>query len=137
VLDGQDVRDVVVRLPKTMGPRATVAEARAAFAEGNVHMLLLTDSGRLLGALIPSDLPASEADDAPASDYATLKGRTVPPHLSAEDVRQLLLTTGQRRRAVIDHSGRLLGLLCLKRRVTDFCSDDDVAARASEPHLNG
>ena len=123
------VLDVVVRLPKTMGPRATVAEARAAFADDHVHMLLLTDKGRLLGTLVPSDLPASGAFDAPASGYATLDGRTVPPHLPAEDARQLLLSTGQRRRAVVDHSGRLLGLLCLKRRLTGFCSDKDVAAR--------
>ena len=94
-------------------------------------MLLLTDNGRLLGTLVPSDLPAS-GSDAPALGYATLDGRTVPPHLSAEDARQLLLSAGQRRRAVIDASGRLLGLLCLKRRLTGFCSDDDVAARASE-----
>ena len=128
-LDGQDVLDVVVRLPKTMGPRATVAEARAAFADDHVHMLLLTEGGRLLGTLVAGDLPGSGADDAPASDYATLEGRTVPPHLPAEEARQLLLSTGQRRRAVVDHSGRLLGLLCLKRRLTGFCSDDDVAAR--------
>jgi CBS domain-containing protein len=130
-LDGQNVRDVV-RLPKTMGPQATVADARVAFADDHVHMLLLTEGGRLLGTLVARDLPGSGADDAPASDYATLDGRTVPPHLSAEEARQLLLSTGQRRRAVIDHSGRLLGLLCLKRRLTGFCSDDDVAARASE-----
>jgi hypothetical protein len=74
VLDGQDAMDVVVRLPKTMGPRATVAEARAAFEDDHVHMLLLTDNGRLLGALVPGDLPASEADDAAA--------RASEPHLS-------------------------------------------------------
>jgi CBS domain-containing protein len=128
-LDGRNVMDVVVRLPKTMSPRATVAEARAALADDNVHMLLLTHNGRLLGTLVACDLPASGADDAPASDYATLEGRTVPPHLPAEEARQLLLSTGQRRRAVVDHSGRLLGLLCLKQRVTGFCSDSDVAAR--------
>lgn len=128
-LDGQYVLDVVVRLPKTMGPRATVGEARAAFADDHVHMLLLTDNGRLLGTLVPSDLPDSGADSAPAADYSTLQSRTVPPHLPAEEARQLLLWTGQRRMAVVDHSGRLLGLLCLKRRLTGFCSDNDVAAR--------
>jgi CBS-domain-containing membrane protein len=131
LLDGRDVLDVVVRLPKTMGPRATVAEARAAFADDHVHMLLLTDKGRLLGTLVPSDLPASGAFDTPATGYATLDGRTVPTSLSAENARQLLLTTGQRRRAVIDHSGQLLGLLCLKRRLTGFCSDADVSARTA------
>ena len=120
---------MVVRLPKTMSPRATISEARAAFADDHVHMLLLTDNGRLLGTLVPSDLPASGANNAPASNYATLEGRTVPSHLRAEEARQLLLSTGRRRGAVVDHSGRLVGLLCIKRRLTGFCSDDDVAAR--------
>lgn len=131
-LDGQYVLDVVVRLPKTMGQRATVAEARTAFAGDHVHMLLLTEDGRLLGTLVAGDLPGSGADDALTYDFATLQGRTVRPHMLAEDARQLLLTTGQRRSAVVDDSGRPLGLLCLKRRLTGFCSDDDVAARASE-----
>jgi CBS domain-containing protein len=122
VLDGQDVMDVVVRLPKTMGPQATVAEARAAFEDGHVHMLLLTEGGQLRGTLIASDLPRSGADDASASDYATLKGRTVPPQLSAEDARQLLLTAGQRRRAVVDSSGQLLGLLSPPAATSSPCS---------------
>jgi hypothetical protein len=69
-------------------------------------MLLLTEDGRLLGTLVTRDLPGSAADDAPASNYATLEGRTVAPHLPAEEARQLLLSTGQRRRAVVDHCGR-------------------------------
>jgi CBS domain-containing protein len=133
-LNAHDVLEVVVRLPKTMSPQATVADARAALADDHVHMLLLTADGRLLGTLVARDLPASAADDAPASGYATLDGRTVPPHLPAEDARQLLLATGQRRRAVLDDSGRLLGLLCLKRPLTGFCTDADVAARAADTH---
>ena len=128
-LNGRCVLDVVVRLPKTLGPSATVAEARAALADDHVHMLLLTEHGRLLGTLVPTDLPDSGASSAAAADYATLEGRTIPSHFPAEDALRLLLTTGQRRRAVIDDSGRLLGLLCLKRRLTGFCSDADVAAR--------
>jgi CBS domain-containing protein len=129
---GQYVVDVVVRLPKTLGQDATVAEARAAFTDDHVHMLLLTDGGRLVGTLVLGDLVACAADESPASRYATLEGRTVAPHLPAEDARQLLLASGQRRSAVVDESGRLLGLLCLKRRLTGFCSDADVAARAAE-----
>lgn len=92
-------------------------------------MLLLTEGGRLLGTLVAGDLPSSGADDDRASTYATLEDRSVPPHFPAEEARQLLLSTGQRRIAVVDHSGRLLGLLCLKQRLTGLCSDNDVAAR--------
>jgi CBS domain-containing protein len=133
LLDGQEVADVVVRLPKTLGPRATLAEARAAFEDDHVHMLLLTEGGRLLGTLLRTDLPAPGSDGGRALAVATLEGRIVSPRLPAEEARELLLTTGQRRLAVVDDSGRLLGLLCLKRRLTDFCSDADVAARAADP----
>jgi hypothetical protein len=37
---------------------------------------------------------------------------------------------GRRRPAVVDDSGRLLGLLCLKKDGTDYCSDEGVRDRA-------
>ncbi|MBB3045470.1 CBS domain-containing protein [Nocardioides sp. LMS-CY] len=132
---GPDVRtvaEVVVRLPKTLGRAATVAQARSAFERDHVHMLLLTDDGQLLGTLVRADLP----DDAPGADpalgYAVLEGRTIPPSVGVEQARQLLLSRGERRLAVVDGEGRLVGLLCLKRRRTGFCSDADVAARAAD-----
>jgi hypothetical protein len=36
------------------------------------------------------------------------------------------------RLAVVDDDGVLTGLLCLKRKLTGFCTDADVAARAAE-----
>lgn len=127
----QSVADVAVRFPKTMGPETTVADARAAFDDDHVHMLLLTDHDRLLGTVVPSDLPGPEQDDVLALGIAALEGRTVSRHLPAETARRLLLGTGQRRLAVVDDGGGLLGLLCLKRRLTGFCSDADIAARAA------
>jgi CBS domain-containing protein len=131
-LEGRFVSDVVVRLPKTMGPRATCGEVRAAFGDDHVHMVLLTDHGQLLGTLVPADLPHPGSDDDRALSYARLDKRTVSPDFPAEAARQLLLATGQRRLAVVDDAGRLIGLLCLKRRLTGFCSDHDVLARAAQ-----
>ena len=37
--------------------------------------------------------------------------------------------TSSRRLAVVDDDHRLLGLLCLKRSGSGFCSDDDVISR--------
>jgi CBS domain-containing protein len=136
-LEERSVIDVVVRLPKTMGPHATVADARAAFEDDHVHMILLTEQGRLLGTLVRDDIPRPRRDRARALRFATLKGRTTSPQVPAEEARQLLVATGQRRLAVVDHSGHLLGLLCLKRRLTGFCSDADVAARAPDLHHSG
>ncbi len=134
----KQVRDVVVKLPKTLGPQANVAQARKALENDHVHMLLITDAGRLLGTLVAGDLPDGLDGASPALAHAVLIDRTVPPQMSAEDARQLLLTRGERRRAVVAADGQLLGLLCLKRRLTGFCSDADVDARAAcrdEPEL--
>jgi len=127
----QTVVDVVVRLPKTLSPYTTVAEARRALDEDDhIHMLLITRAGRLLGTLVRDDLPASADGASIALDYAVIRGRTIAPGTSAEQARLQLSSRGERRRAVVDHEGRLLGLLCLKRSHTGFCSDDDVQSRA-------
>jgi hypothetical protein len=67
---------------------------------------------------------SSRAQEVPALD-ADLA------HVAAlADVHALLLHTGRRRLAVVDGAGRLLGLLCLTRRRTGYCSDAGVAERA-------
>ena len=132
MLPGLLVTDVVVRLPKTLPMSTTVGDARGAFEDDHVHMLLITEGGRLLGTLVRDDLPADAEPDETAIGHAVLDGRTVAPAMDAEEARQLLLAGGERRRAVVDDDGRLIGLLCLKRRRTGFCSDEDVAARAAE-----
>ena len=124
----RSVGEVVVRLPKTLDADATVATALAELADDHVHMLLLTRDGLLLGTLVPTDLAAAPAD-APALRYAVLAGRTIGPAVPADEALHLLVARDERRRAVVDDDGRLVGLLCLKRRGNGFCSDDDVAAR--------
>lgn len=131
------VADVVVRMPKTLPADACLTTVRTALDNDHVHMLLLTDGGRLVGTVVRSDLPATR-DDAdelgvPALSYAVLAGRTVASDLPAEEVRKLMVERGERRLAALDDEGSLLGLLCLKRRSTGFCSDADVAARAGGP----
>jgi CBS domain-containing protein len=129
-----NVADVALRLPKTLRAETTVADAYEAFADDHVHMLLLTTSGRLLGTLLRADLDAADDGDDLALAYAVLAGRTLAPTCDAEDARRLLVARGERRRAVVDRDGRLLGLLCLKRLEAGFCSEADIAGRAAE-HL--
>jgi CBS domain-containing protein len=134
-LTGLTVEDVMVTAPATMRPTATVADARAFFADDHIHMALITTSGRLLGTLVRADLAddADDADDAaPALSRSRLHGRSVALHEPAEDVRVWLIAHGLRRLAVVDDDGVLTGLLCLKRKPTGFCTDADVAARAAE-----
>ena len=131
-LTGLTVEDVMVTAPKTMLPTATVADARALFADDHLHMALITRRGRLVGTLVRSDLAERGDDAAPALSRSRLDGRSVTLHEAAEDVRVRLIRHGQRRLAVVDDTGRLAGLVCLKRKLTGFCSDADVAERSAE-----
>jgi CBS domain-containing protein len=131
-LSGLTVEDVMVTVPKTMPPTATVADARALFADDHVHMALIAASGTLLGTLVRDDLPESGDDAQPALSRSRLTGRTVAPAEPAEEVRVRLIRRGQRRLAVVDDDGALTGLVCLKRKLTGFCRDADVAARSAE-----
>jgi CBS domain-containing protein len=130
-LAGRTVADVVVRRPRVLDAAATVAAARSAFEDDHVHMLLLTSGDRLLGTLVRDDLTDADATGS-ALDHAVLDGRTIDPAVPADVALRDLVARGERRRAVVDDDGRLLGLLCLKRRLTGFCSDHDVAARQAE-----
>ncbi|HYF74341.1 MAG TPA: CBS domain-containing protein, partial [Nocardioides sp.] len=118
---GRTVAEVMVERPKTLAGAATVAEARAELLDEHVHLVLLVQDGTLVGTLDRADLAAAPAD-APASAYAVLAGRTVAPGVPAGDAWVLLRATDRRRLAVVDDDGVLLGLLCLKRRLTGFCS---------------
>jgi len=131
-LTGLTVEDVMVTAPKTLLPTATVADARAFFADDHLHMALITRCGRLLGTLVRGDLDEPGDDAAPALSRSRLDGRSVTLREAAEDVRVRLIRNGQRRLAVVDDTGRLAGLVCLKRKLTGFCSDADVAERSAE-----
>lgn len=131
------VADEMVRRPKTLPPTVSVDEALAAFEDDHVHLLLLVDGPRLVGALTRDDLPSvAGAVVGHASAFATLAGRTVPPSTCAGRAMAAMTTAGLRRLAVVDSDDRLLGLLCLKRRGDGFCSDQDVAARATVGELS-
>lgn len=138
------VGDVMLRHPKVLDAQATVDEARAALANDHVHMALLSQGSTLVGTLVRADLPPpiqrsdqrSVEGSGPALPWSTLRNRTVPPATSADAARELLIDRGLRRLAVVDHDGTLLGLMCLKRTRTGFCSDEDVASRAQSQVLS-
>jgi hypothetical protein len=60
----------------------------------------------------------------------TLIGRIAGPADPLAAATAALLRKGRRRLAVVDDSGRLLGLLCLKKDGTCYCSDESVHQRA-------
>ncbi|WP_457206779.1 CBS domain-containing protein [Nocardioides sp. P5_C9_2] len=124
--------DAMVTAPWTHDPDLTVAGAHEAFTDSHVHMLLLTRDGVLHGTLARDDLSSVTDAAAPALGAATLAGRTIGPEHDLEEALDLMRQRQTRRLAVVDGTGRLVGLLCLKRTLDGFCSDDDVRARALE-----
>ena len=125
------VREVMLRHPKTLPADASIGQARAALHHDHVHLVLLTEGGRLAGTLTRTDLPPA-GTPGPALAWSTLVDRTVSPDAPAGVVHGLLIGRGIRRVAVVAADGSLLGLMCLTRRRTGFCSDADVAARSRD-----
>lgn len=130
------VAQVMVQHPKVLPVDAAVGRVRAAFEDDHVHMVLLTDGNLLRGTVLRSDVPDTATDAQKAIRFALLTDRTVSATAPADAVLQWLAARQQRRLAVVDDGGRLVGLMCLKARGTGFCSNADVAARAEERQLS-
>lgn len=126
------VAEVMVRYPKVLPIEAAVGQVRAVFEDDHVHMVLLTRGSLLCGTVVRGDVPDSATDAQKAICFAHLAGRTVPATMPTTVVLRSLVARQQRRFAVVDNDGALLGLLCLKARGNGFCSDADVTARAQE-----
>lgn len=124
--------DLAVRRPKTLPADATVGVVREQLADGHVHLVLLTEGGRLVATLTREDVPSAAEDSEPARCYGHLQGRTVPPTRPASWVLDDLRRRHARRVAVVSGDGTLLGLVCLNRRGSGVCTDEGVAARAAE-----
>jgi hypothetical protein len=122
----------MVRHPKTLSTSATVRELRSMFASDKVRLALILDGERLLTAVERQELPPELADDLPAQSLGTLAGRVVRYDAPLDDARTLLDAGGSRRLAVVDERGCLVGLLCLKRTRSGYCSDRDIESRARE-----
>ncbi len=125
------VADAMIRAPLTCGPATTVVQARDVFADDHIHAVLVVDGDRLLAVVERADLVGA-APDVLVRDVGRLDGRVIGPEPEGERVRRAMVANRHRRLAVVDGGGALLGLLCLKRSGTGFCSDDDVAGRAAD-----
>ena len=131
------VADAMVTCPKTHSPETGLEKVRAFFEDDHHHMaLIVAPDGRLVTTIERSDLAAATPDSALIAKLGTLIGRTAGPADSLAAATATLLRAGRRRLAVVDDSGRLLGLLCLKKDGTGYCSDEGIrerAQRATQP----
>jgi hypothetical protein len=94
--------------------------------------LLITDHGHLVSVIERGETETDLRDQAPAWSLGRISGRVTTATTPLAEARRVLDDTGGRRLAVVDERGALLGLLCLNRKRTGYCSDDDVDARARE-----
>ena len=112
---------------------ASLAEIRRFFKDDHVHLaLVVAPDGHLVTTINRADLAAGTAGGTTAAACGTLAGRTVGPADDLDTVAAWLKHTAQRRAAVVDDSGRLLGLLCLKKTGAGFCSDQDIRDRRQD-----
>jgi CBS-domain-containing membrane protein len=130
--DTDCVGRAMVTIPKTHDPETPLVEIRSLFEDDHVHMALIVDADRLLITTIErSDLDQIQSESRPVPQIGTLHGRTIGPAASIQDATSRLKAQQRRRLAVVDETGRLLGLLCLKRDGTGYCSDGGVLQRAA------
>lgn len=129
------VRDAMLRHPTVHPADLTLGQARTIFdTSAKTHLLLLVEDGVLLAAVTRDDVP--DALDArtsalPAASVASLHGRTTGPDVPVGPLRDAMADSGLRRIAVVDDDMHLLGLLCLKKGLDGFCTDEGVQAMRS------
>ena len=121
--DGRIAADLMLRDPKTLPGDASVGDVRAQLANPKVQMVLLAESGKLVGAV--TAIPDGAAADEPAVDHADPNPDTISPSESAIAAFDRAVANPNRRVIVVDDDGSLLGLLCLNVSRTRFCQTPD------------
>ncbi|WP_179382246.1 CBS domain-containing protein [Streptomyces sp. SA15] len=94
--------------------------------------LVVAPDGRLMTTIERPDIPAVAPSALKVTEFGTLVGRTVRAAYPLDAATTAMVRKGRRRLAVVDDVGRLLGLLCLKRDGSGYCSDEGIRARAAE-----
>lgn len=125
------VADSMHTFPKTSRVWTTVGQAREFFRNDKVHALLVVCDGVLVAVVERADL-AGRGDQESAAAAGRLGDRVVAPSESLYETWDAMVAVGRRRVAVATEEGRLVGLLCLKRSGSGFCSDAGIGARAEE-----
>lgn len=120
----QRVRDVMLARPKTLSGRATVADARAFFADPKVVSAVVADEDRFVGLLDRSDMPSLLAGSTPIRTFVRREVATITAGRPVTEAMDILDSRGLSRLVVIGDDGQtLVGLVCLDRRRAGFCAD--------------
>jgi CBS-domain-containing membrane protein len=118
---GLTVADVTHSRFSAMPPDTTVGAVAAWFADSDSHnMAVFADAdGRYAGSLVRADLDGAEPA-ATAAELATTDF-TVAPSDPAALAEERALSTPARRVPVVDHDGRLVGIVAITADLQRFC----------------
>jgi CBS domain-containing protein len=120
---GPRVEDVMLRGPRTVAPDTTVAEARAAFENPRVRLLLVARGDTYLGAITRETIGDELAGHVTLEALATTGGALVAPADPVDRAVELLDAQQTERLPVVADDGTLVGLVCFNRRHGHFCID--------------
>jgi IMP dehydrogenase len=108
---------LVIEDPHTIGPDATLGDARALLAERGVSGLVVVDSDRrVVGILTRRDILLRDDPAIPVRRLMTPLQRlvTAPPGTDTERAAQLLRDARVEKLPLVDESGRLAGLITMR-----------------------
>ena len=120
---GPRVEDVMLRGPRTVGPETTVAEARAAFENPRVRLLLVARGDAFLGAVTRETIGDQLGSDVTLEALATDDSTLVDPTDPVDRAVELLELKQTDRLPVVTDDRTLVGLVCFNRRQGHFCVD--------------
>jgi CBS domain-containing protein len=119
------VGDVMVRRPKTLPADVTVTDARKAFENASVKMLLLVEGDRFRGAV--TAIPAHADPEELALTFVDESPVTVTADMRASEALARLDHKPNGRMIVLDEE-RLAGLVCLTSDGERFCGSPSASA---------
>ena len=121
---GLTVADVIHARFTALPASATIGDVRDWFAASTSRrMAFLAEDDRYAGSVVPEDVAGDLDPTRPATEVAQL-GPTVLPDAPATHGQEVALRTAARRVPVVDHDGRLLGVLSVTTDLTAFCGTD-------------
>jgi len=105
----------VIEDPVTLGPEASMSEAREVMRRHNISGLPIVTQTRVVGILTRRDCRFETSDDTLVQDVMTSDGLvTAPPETSLDDARELMLRRKVEKLLITQPDGRLAGLVTMK-----------------------
>ena len=117
---GLTVADVIHAKFSALPATATIGDVRDWFAASTSRrMAFLVDGEQYAGSVTPDDI--ADVDSARLATEVAQLGPTIAPEAPATRGHEVALQTEARRVPVVDHDGRLLGVVSVTTDLKGFC----------------